>query len=99
MLKPCCLPQMVFARQKRRWTLGDHSFAAADVCMAGKYNKGVWKGLCRGGVADVSPRSFWRYQKHTTGPNLRWSGWLLTVSTVVVGRGVWLPLQARFPIG
>lgn len=43
-LKPCCLPSMDYVKQQTRWTLGAHSFAAAEVCMWGKYNKNQWQG-------------------------------------------------------
>lgn len=42
-LKPCCLPHIVLARGCV-WEVGGHTFAAKDVCVHGKYNKGKWTG-------------------------------------------------------
>jgi hypothetical protein len=44
-LKPCCLPPIELAQWECVWHVGGHSFAAAEVCAAGKYNKGKWVGV------------------------------------------------------
>eukprot|EP00929_Paragymnodinium_shiwhaense_P000817 TRINITY_DN101023_c0_g1_i1.p1 TRINITY_DN101023_c0_g1~~TRINITY_DN101023_c0_g1_i1.p1 ORF type:complete len:469 (-),score=89.81 TRINITY_DN101023_c0_g1_i1:26-1432(-) len=51
-LKPCCLPGQSYMRQKVRWSLGAHSFAASEVCMWGKYNKGQWQGPPKDSLAS-----------------------------------------------
>merc|ERR1712136_637141 len=43
-LKPCCLPNMEYAKKQISWTLGAHTFAATEVCSRGCYNKNQWKG-------------------------------------------------------
>jgi hypothetical protein len=43
-LKPCCLPGMIHAKRDEIFQLGEHSFDAKLVCMAGKWKKNVWKG-------------------------------------------------------
>ncbi|CAE7568271.1 unnamed protein product [Symbiodinium pilosum] len=52
-LKPCCLPPLQYAKSRTRWTLGTHTFAAAEVCAWGKYNKNVWNGPAK---ATLAPR-------------------------------------------
>ncbi|CAE7860932.1 unnamed protein product, partial [Symbiodinium microadriaticum] len=52
-LKPCCLPPLQYAKSQTRWTLGTHTFAAAEVCARGKYNKNVWNGPAK---ATLAPR-------------------------------------------
>mmetsp|Transcript_27739 Transcript_27739/g.47128 ORF Transcript_27739/g.47128 Transcript_27739/m.47128 type:complete len:393 (-) Transcript_27739:35-1213(-) len=43
-LKPCCLPQMVYANRGDVFRIGQHEFDAKDVCSNGQYNKGNWLG-------------------------------------------------------
>mmetsp|Transcript_1494 Transcript_1494/g.2228 ORF Transcript_1494/g.2228 Transcript_1494/m.2228 type:complete len:396 (-) Transcript_1494:28-1215(-) len=43
-LKPCCLPQMVYANRGDVFRIGQHEFDAKDVCSNGQYNKGNWNG-------------------------------------------------------
>mmetsp|Transcript_9455 Transcript_9455/g.20529 ORF Transcript_9455/g.20529 Transcript_9455/m.20529 type:complete len:306 (-) Transcript_9455:591-1508(-) len=52
-LKPCCLPTMEYAKKNVRWCLGNHSFAAGEVCTWGKYNKNQWTGPVK---ATLGPR-------------------------------------------
>eukprot|EP00435_Cladocopium_sp_Y103_P008782 s361_g2.t1 len=52
-LKPCCLPSMHYARQQVRWTLGAHTFAAAEVCCWGSYHHNRWTGPVK---ATMAPR-------------------------------------------
>ncbi|CAE7556024.1 unnamed protein product [Symbiodinium natans] len=52
-LKPCCLPPLQYAKSRTRWTLGTHTFGAAEVCAWGKYNKNVWNGPAK---ATLAPR-------------------------------------------
>ena len=60
-LKPCCLPPMLFAKRKETFTIGSHSFDAAEVCAPGKFRAGgEWDGPPR---ADLVPR-FERWSDH-----------------------------------
>jgi hypothetical protein len=43
-LKPCCLPGMVHAKRKDTFTVGRHSFPAAEVCSNGSFTKKNWSG-------------------------------------------------------
>ncbi|CAK9075140.1 Uncharacterized protein SCF082_LOCUS36461 [Durusdinium trenchii] len=52
-LKPCCLPSMHYARQQVSWTLGSHTFAAAEVCCWGRYRQNRWTGPVK---ATLGPR-------------------------------------------
>eukprot|EP00574_Skeletonema_japonicum_P005589 CAMPEP_0201727984 /NCGR_PEP_ID=MMETSP0593-20130828/14366_1 /ASSEMBLY_ACC=CAM_ASM_000672 /TAXON_ID=267983 /ORGANISM="Skeletonema japonicum, Strain CCMP2506" /LENGTH=403 /DNA_ID=CAMNT_0048219953 /DNA_START=106 /DNA_END=1317 /DNA_ORIENTATION=- len=43
-LKPCCLPQMVYANRGDVFRIGQHEFDAKDVCSPGQFSKGNWNG-------------------------------------------------------
>mmetsp|Transcript_38979 Transcript_38979/g.83190 ORF Transcript_38979/g.83190 Transcript_38979/m.83190 type:complete len:392 (+) Transcript_38979:223-1398(+) len=43
-LKPCCLPQMVYARRGDVFRIGNHEFDAKEVCSNGSFNKKSWDG-------------------------------------------------------
>jgi len=43
-LKPCCLPGMIHAKRKDTFTVGRHSFPAAEVCSNGSFTKKDWSG-------------------------------------------------------
>jgi hypothetical protein len=43
-LKPCCLPQMVYANRGDVFRIGQHEFDAKDVCSNGQFSKGNWNG-------------------------------------------------------
>ena len=43
-LKPCCLPQMVYANRGDTFRIGNHEFDAKDVCSNGSFNKKNWDG-------------------------------------------------------
>lgn len=43
-LKPCCLPQMVYANRGDVFRIGQHEFDARDVCSNGQFTKGSWDG-------------------------------------------------------
>lgn len=43
-LKPCCLPQMVYANRGDVFRIGQHEFDAKDVCSNGQFNKKGWTG-------------------------------------------------------
>ncbi|KAL7498816.1 hypothetical protein ACHAWT_006673 [Skeletonema menzelii] len=43
-LKPCCLPQMVYANRGDVFRIGQHEFDARDVCSNGQFSKGNWNG-------------------------------------------------------
>eukprot|EP00985_Skeletonema_marinoi_P029876 scaffold29458_cov153-Skeletonema_marinoi.AAC.1 len=59
-LKPCCLPTMVHAKRDEIFKLGEHSFPAKEVCMAGKWKKGEWHGPPR----TVTQKYFERWADH-----------------------------------
>ena len=43
-LKPCCLPQMIYANRGDTFRIGNHEFDAKDVCSNGSFNKKNWDG-------------------------------------------------------
>ena len=43
-LKPCCLPQMVYANRGDVFRIGNHEFDARDVCSNGSFNRKDWNG-------------------------------------------------------
>lgn len=43
-LKPCCLPQMVYANRGDVFRIGEHEFDAKDVCSNGQFNRKGWTG-------------------------------------------------------
>jgi len=43
-LKPCCLPQMVYANRGDVFRIGQHEFDAKDVCSNGQFNRKGWTG-------------------------------------------------------
>lgn len=43
-LKPCCLPTMVYAQRGEIFKIGNHEFKAEDVCSNGTFNKKDWSG-------------------------------------------------------
>ena len=43
-LKPCCLPQMLYAKRGDIFKIGRHEFAAKDVCSNGTFNRKDWTG-------------------------------------------------------
>eukprot|EP00581_Thalassiosira_minuscula_P014983 CAMPEP_0183732218 /NCGR_PEP_ID=MMETSP0737-20130205/37838_1 /TAXON_ID=385413 /ORGANISM="Thalassiosira miniscula, Strain CCMP1093" /LENGTH=404 /DNA_ID=CAMNT_0025965163 /DNA_START=56 /DNA_END=1267 /DNA_ORIENTATION=- len=43
-LKPCCLPQMVYANRGDIFRIGQHEFDARDVCSNGSFNRKSWDG-------------------------------------------------------
>ena len=43
-LKPCCLPQMVYANRGDTFRIGNHEFDAKEVCSNGSFNKKNWDG-------------------------------------------------------
>lgn len=43
-LKPCCLPQMVYANRGDVFRIGQHEFDAKDVCSNGQFNRKGWNG-------------------------------------------------------
>jgi hypothetical protein len=43
-LKPCCLPQMVYANRGDVFRIGQHEFDTKDVCSNGQFNKKGWTG-------------------------------------------------------
>jgi len=43
-LKPCCLPQMVYANRGDVFRIGQHEFDAKDVCSNGQFSRGNWNG-------------------------------------------------------
>lgn len=43
-LKPCCLPQMVYAQRNDIFKIGRHEFDAKEVCSNGSFNKKNWTG-------------------------------------------------------
>lgn len=59
-LKPCCLPTMVHAKRKEIFKLGEHTFEAKEVCMAGKWKKGAWIGPPR----TTTKKYFERWADH-----------------------------------
>ena len=55
-LKPCCLPDLLFAKRGEIFGReGGHCFPAKAVCAAGKWNKGVW---VNGASKDELERKF-----------------------------------------
>jgi len=43
-LKPCCLPQMIYAQRGDIFKIGKHEFDAEEVCSNGTFNKKTWNG-------------------------------------------------------
>mmetsp|Transcript_24548 Transcript_24548/g.73679 ORF Transcript_24548/g.73679 Transcript_24548/m.73679 type:complete len:380 (-) Transcript_24548:16-1155(-) len=43
-LKPCCLPHIIHANRGESFSVGGHSFDAAEVCSAGKFKGNKWIG-------------------------------------------------------
>lgn len=43
-LKPCCLPQMVYAKRGDVFRIGQHEFDAKDVCSNGSFSRKNWDG-------------------------------------------------------
>lgn len=43
-LKPCCLPQMLYAKRGDVFRIGNHVFNAKVVCSNGSFNKKDWTG-------------------------------------------------------
>lgn len=43
-LKPCCLPQMVYANRGDVFRIGKHEFSAKDVCSSGQFKRKDWHG-------------------------------------------------------
>lgn len=54
-LKPCCLPQMLYAKRGDVFKIGNHEFDAKDVCSNGSFNRKDWTGPPRWHLEVSSP--------------------------------------------
>jgi hypothetical protein len=56
-LKPCCLPQMLYAKRGDIFRIGNHEFDAKDVCSNGSFNRKNWDGPPRWHLEVSNPFS------------------------------------------